>query len=185
MIAGCFVGIPLPEACVAAFSEMQHELKALTAAKYQKAESSHVTILYFGVLREEKVTKIMTRLEELATTLQPFLIRSSGIGYFGTERHPRVAWIGVQPNDPLAALHTRIDAVVGAFAARREDRAFRPHLTVARITSARGFLDRKAAFEAIVAKYDFSFSADRLCLYTADTETHERQEPLETFSFRG
>jgi len=165
------------------FAEMLAELKDIHAARYQKASTPHYTMLYFGQLREENADKIMDRISTLVNVIKPFALKSGSIGYFGTARHPRVIWIGTQPNEELASLHAQVDQAVGSFAERRESREFQPHLTVARITSARDLIEKKPALEEIISRYDFSCTADRLCLYSVNSETHERQSPIREFHF--
>ncbi len=61
-----------------------------------------------------------------------FEIRVSGYGFFPTAKAPRVFWIGIQAGPALAELAAQIDAAVAELGIPREERAFSPHLTLAR-----------------------------------------------------
>src|SRR5262249_52666680 len=59
-------------------------------------------------------------------------IRFAGYGFFPTPRAPRVFWIGIKAGPELAALATSVDAATARLGIPREERAFSPHLTLAR-----------------------------------------------------
>jgi 2'-5' RNA ligase len=59
-------------------------------------------------------------------------IRFSGSGFFPTAKAPRVFWIGIQAGPELVKLATSIDSALAELQIPPEDRAFSPHLTLAR-----------------------------------------------------
>ena len=62
-------------------------------------------------------------------------------GFFPDERHPRVVWAGMAATPNLAELAVEIDQRLELLGIPREQRPFRPHLTLARFKSEDG-LDR-------------------------------------------
>jgi RNA 2',3'-cyclic 3'-phosphodiesterase len=57
----------------------------------------------------------------------------SGLGAFPNLRVPRVVWMGVQQDPRLELVHHDVEAACAANAYPFEARAFRPHITLARL----------------------------------------------------
>jgi len=99
-------------------------------ARWVSAESLHVTLKFVGEQKPEQVEAIKQQLSQIqGETIE---IRFSGYGFFPTPRSPRVFWIGIQAGPELGRLAARIDAATAELGVPREERAFSPHLTLAR-----------------------------------------------------
>ena len=57
----------------------------------------------------------------------------SGIGHFASGKAPRVLWVGVEKNEPLAYLQGRVEAACARGGLDSERRNFSPHITLARL----------------------------------------------------
>jgi 2'-5' RNA ligase len=99
-------------------------------ARWVKAESLHVTLKFIGEQPEPAVEKIKQALSSI--TASPSEIRFQGYGFFPTAKSPRVFWIGMETGPQLAALAALIDDKMAALDIPKENRAFSPHLTLAR-----------------------------------------------------
>ena len=77
----------------------------------------------------------------------PFPIIFRGVGFFPNARRPRVLWAGVEGGAPLADLATAVDTSLATLGIAREERAFSPHLTLARFDTPRGLQALHAAIE--------------------------------------
>lgn len=99
-------------------------------ARWVRSESLHITLKFIGEQKPEQVEAIAQRLRQVQSSA--FEIRLSGYGFFPTARAARVFWIGIHAGPPLAELAAQIDASVGELGIPREERAFSPHLTLAR-----------------------------------------------------
>ena len=98
-------------------------------------ESMHLTLKFIGEWPPQ-------RLEELKRAVsgahgQPTEITFSGTGFFPSPKSARVFWVGIQAGPELAALAAAIDAATSALGIESEQRAFTPHLTLARTGSGR------------------------------------------------
>jgi len=91
---------------------------------------------FIGEQTPEEVAGITERLRRVEGSA--FEIRVSGYGFFPTAKAPRVFWIGVQGGTQLAELAERIDMATAELGIPREDRAFSPHLTLARAAGRSG-----------------------------------------------
>lgn len=98
--------------------------------RWVNPESLHITLKFIGEQKAEQVEAIRERLRSIQGTVLD--IRFAGYGFFPTARAPRVFWIGIESGAELAQLATMIDAAISEFGIAREERAFSPHLTLAR-----------------------------------------------------
>jgi RNA 2',3'-cyclic 3'-phosphodiesterase len=108
-------------------------------ASWSKLENIHLTMKFFGNVELDKISKISKAADKVARSFSPIRIRVHGTGAFPKHGPARVLWIGL--NDPaskLIDLQKEFDdeCVAAGFVA--EERAFHPHLTVARLRSPQG-----------------------------------------------
>jgi 2'-5' RNA ligase len=67
--------------------------------------------------------------------LRPFALRLGSAGLFPTPRRPRVVALGLEPAAPLEELAGAVERAVVAEGFAPEERAFRAHLTLGRVTA--------------------------------------------------
>jgi len=105
-------------------------------ARWVKPESLHVTLKFIGEQPEAAVEQIKKALNNIrATALE---IHFHGHGFFPTAKSARVFWLGMQAAPQLAALAAAVDDATGLLGIPKEDRAFSPHLTLARTSGGSG-----------------------------------------------
>jgi 2'-5' RNA ligase len=105
-------------------------------ARWVKPESLHVTLKFVGEQADAAVENIK---KELATVSAPTTeIKFSGYGFFPTTKSARVFWIGMEAGPQLTALAAAIDDRMASLGIAKEDRAFSPHLTLARAAGGSG-----------------------------------------------
>ena len=99
-------------------------------ARWMRPESLHVTLKFIGEQPEPILDSIKRELETIRADASPIQFR--GYGFFPTAKSPRVFWIGIEAGVQLAALAGVIDDKMASLGIPKEDRAFGPHLTLAR-----------------------------------------------------
>jgi 2'-5' RNA ligase len=108
-------------------------------ASWSRVENIHLTVKFFGDIEQTKVERISTAASRTVNTSRPFEIRVTGTGSFPSLSQPRVLWIGIEdPKQQLANLQSRFEDECAAEGFAKEERAFRPHLTIARIRKPEG-----------------------------------------------
>ena len=99
----------------------------------KKAENLHVTMKFLGPATPARLGALTTELIQEVSARPAFTAAVRGIGAFPEPAHATVIWAGVE--DATGALR-EVAASVDAAAARvgftREDRPFRPHVTLGR-----------------------------------------------------
>lgn len=99
-------------------------------ARWVHAESLHVTLKFIGEQPESALLALKQTLSQVGVPACE--IRFQGYGFFPTPKSARVFWIGMQAGPELATLAAAIDDKMPALGIPKEDRAFSPHLTLAR-----------------------------------------------------
>ena len=105
-------------------------------ARWVKSESLHVTLKFIGEQSESHMNQIEAALETLRGSA--IEIRFHGYGFFPTAKSARVFWVGMEGSPQLAALAASVDEKMAGLGVAKEDRAFSPHLTLARGSGASG-----------------------------------------------
>ncbi len=98
--------------------------------RWVKPDSFHVTLKFIGEQSPEQVQQIkhaLTSIRGIATT-----IGFRGTGFFPSPKAARVFWIGMEADEHLAVLAGKIEEATAALGIPGEQRAFSPHLTLAR-----------------------------------------------------
>jgi len=136
-----FVALEIPGDVVNSLVHAQEELHATGAdVKLVERENLHLNLKFLGELRDEEVAEAKSRLRRLSLKGADVAVR--GVGAFPTSARPRVIWAGIAPEDePLVIPMARevISALEGI--GERDERPFRPHITLARVRSGRNMRD--------------------------------------------
>ena len=99
-------------------------------ARWVKPESLHVTLKFIGEQPDDVVEEIKRVLEGVVASAAE--IQFGGYGFFPTAKSARVFWIGMEAGPELAALAAEVDGKLSGLGIPKEERAFSPHLTLAR-----------------------------------------------------
>ena len=87
----------------------------------------HITLKFLGSVDEPQLSAIDLALKEVATGHGPLQLDYAGVGVFKNS-----IWVGVVANESLTRLATAIDLACAELGFRREDKAYVPHITLAR-----------------------------------------------------
>jgi RNA 2',3'-cyclic 3'-phosphodiesterase len=128
-----FVALDLPENVRQALRESIEPLKtACPKARWVRPEMMHVTLKFIGHIEAEKLDSVLAALLPVRSE-QPVEMEFRGLGFFPSERRPRVVWCRVEASANLAALAADIESSLDPIGIASESREFIPHLTLARL----------------------------------------------------
>jgi 2'-5' RNA ligase len=109
------------------------------AASWSRVENIHLTLKFFGNVEVKRIQKIAEAAERAVNEFPAFQIGIGGTGVFPRPSRPQVLWIGVSdPSGQLSSLQARFEKECDAEGFAKEDRAYRPHLTIARLRKPEG-----------------------------------------------
>jgi len=99
-------------------------------ARWVRPESLHITLKFIGEKSDSEVENIKQALSEVHST--SFDLTVKGHGFFPTPKSARVFWVGIEAGDELTTLAESVDKATSRLGIPKEERAFSPHLTLAR-----------------------------------------------------
>jgi 2'-5' RNA ligase len=127
-----FIAIDLHESIRAALRRKQASFRSVSPeARWTNPEGIHLTLKFLGEISEAKVREVSAALKSL-DRFERFTVAVKGFGFFPGAQRPRVFWAGVEAPANLIQLAEQVDEAMQRIGFAREERAFRPHLTVAR-----------------------------------------------------
>jgi 2'-5' RNA ligase len=159
-----FTGIDLPPAVVASLVRLLDQLRPKARLRWSPPENLHITTKFIGEWPEERLDELNSALAGLPSR-PPLHIAIRKLGFFPNPHSPRVFWAGIDGGPALADLAAETDRALSALGIPREERAFSPHLTLARIKEPVPMQPLREAIAALPSVEFGGFPVDRFYLY--------------------
>jgi 2'-5' RNA ligase len=152
----CAVELPLEVRARAAdhIARLRDAVQGVRAS-WEQEEKLHITLKFLGEVAPNRLQGLSDAASHAALSTQPFILALEGAGAFPTRGLPRILWLGINDSSgQLATLQSRLEEKCELFGFAREERPFRPHLTIARIRAPQAArklaqLHQEVGFEAI------------------------------------
>ncbi len=108
----------------------------ISGVRWVKENAMHLTLKFIGETSPGEVENIKAAMGYALQDCEPFEMGLSGPGVFPSSRKARVIWLGINPGaDIIAAVAGALDRELAAVGFEPEKRAYRPHLTLGRLSS--------------------------------------------------
>lgn len=108
-------------------------------ASWSRDSNLHLTLKFLGDIPQTSAPKLSDATSRAVAGVAPFAIRLEGSGVFPNQRQPRVLWIGIKdPSESLKKLQSQLEREASHAGFERDERAFHPHLTLARLRHPKG-----------------------------------------------
>ncbi len=145
-----FVAIDLNEDARRAIAAEQKRLADMlgptSSLKWVRPDQMHLTLAFLGEVEEARAAAIVGAMGKDIDEVQPFAIAIAGLGVFPPHGAPRVLWIGLSTGAREAVeLQRFVVDRLSRVGVTLEERAFHPHLTLARWRQARPVDRRRVA----------------------------------------
>jgi 2'-5' RNA ligase len=127
-----FTAIELPPDMLLRLDRLICALRPEALINWSPLDNLHITAKFIGEWPKARLAELDAALRLLAGRV-PFEIEIAELGWFPTERSPRVFWAGVSGGKPLLDLARDTDGECSVLGIPKEERTFSPHLTLARI----------------------------------------------------
>jgi 2'-5' RNA ligase len=149
---------------VQALAQVRERFEAATGGlRWSAAESWHVTLQCLGQASEEQADCVLKRLGTVEAA--PVPVRIEGLGFF---ERAGVFWAGVALTPELLALEQKVVAATRKCGLVPEERAYHPHITLARAKGRGGagaLAPLKIAVERGKTALEAEFFAEEFLLY--------------------
>jgi 2'-5' RNA ligase len=144
-----FCAIELPDEIRSRVAERIRRLRAEFAgvrASWEKPEKLHVTLKFLGDVEPARVEHLSRAASRAVQSIEPFELTIGEPDTFPPHGPPRVLWLGIaDASGSLALMQRALEDACAAAGFTREQRPFKPHLTLARIRSPHGARELAAA----------------------------------------
>lgn len=140
--------------------------------KWVEPSNLHFTMKFLGEIDLLDVHRVCGALTEAVQRLPPFEIVAQGAGAFPDPSRPRTIWLGVgEGEEAMVELHAALEAALTPLGFRRENRRFRPHLTLGRLRGPGEGIDELAAELAQHAEFVAGVvSVDDVVLFSSELQ---------------
>lgn len=135
-----FVAVDAGPDLAAALDREATKVRPLAArAAWAGKGVAHVTLVFLGNVEVDRIPSLCAALRDTAHRHRPLSLRVRGASVFGRPTHPSVLWAGLEGGrEPLAALVADLRRGLEPLGFKLEERAFHPHVTLARARGSRG-----------------------------------------------
>jgi len=145
-----FLALDPPEEVLGEIASIQNRLRKFIQGdiRWVRPEGIHSTLKFFGDISGDDVANIAATVEKAAEKEMPFSLAIGGVGVFPDPHRPRVLWLGMNGDvERLRVFQKGIEQALLQIGFPREQRPYRPHLTLGRIRSLKGLIGLARALE--------------------------------------
>jgi len=147
-----FIAFDLSPEIQKRLDEVSRQLMTVLGAsslRWTPVQNIHLTLKFLGDVSTANLEILKKIMQSEAGRVEAFEISVGQIGAFPSASRPRVLWAGVQAPEQLAALQKSLENEIALVGYPPEERAFSPHLTLARVTRTASPGDLRKVREAI------------------------------------
>ena len=153
-------------------------MDGVPGARWQDDEQMHLTVRFIGDIDRPLAEDVVAALGSVHAPVP--VVALAGVGRFAHRERTHALWAAVSPHDALAHLHRKVDQACIRAGLPPEHRAYRPHVTLARLSRALG---EEAAVAAWLARHggttSEAFALPHLILYQSHLgHAGARYEPI-------
>jgi 2'-5' RNA ligase len=157
-----FIAIELPAELRQGLAQLQVRLKVdKPRVKWVDPNSIHLTLKFLGSVDPTMIGAIAQAMTESAQSISPFQLEvQPGLGAFPNLKRVQVVWVGLGGElEKLGQLQGLLEDSLSRLGFAPETRAFKPHLTLARLGNEASPEERQRFGELIAAtKFELSCS---------------------------
>lgn len=118
----------------------------IEGARWQNGAQLHLTLRFIGEVDRHGAQDIAAALGGISGA--PFAIALNSVGVFNRRGRVEALWAGVTPHDELKGLHNKIDRACHSVGFPPDQRAYLPHITLARFKRSAGPADNFLSLHA-------------------------------------
>ncbi|MCY4581252.1 MAG: RNA 2',3'-cyclic phosphodiesterase [Chloroflexi bacterium] len=168
-----FVALAFPDEVRAELRRVADAMRAFapSGTRWANLDGAHLTLRFIGSTPHDAAPALGEAVARAADGIAPFGLSLGTAGIFPAHGAPRILWVGVDgARDALAALRDRVEDELATAGLPREDRAFSPHVTLARVNARLSRDEAHTLREAITALdvRPIPFPVEEIGLYHSD-----------------
>lgn len=126
-----FIALELPDDFADDVAALARQLSAAAPGRFSPRKNYHVTLAFLGDIGEAESRDAIAALDEACDASGPIDLRPVGLGHFGKPGDATL-WMGLEPEEGLVDLAKGVREALSSRWLTYDDKAFRPHITLAR-----------------------------------------------------
>ena len=174
-----FIAIDLPQEVREKLYQLSLEIKSqIKDLRPTKPDNIHLTLKFLGYTPSPDLENIKNALEETASKTKTFKIKLEELGAFPNFNYFRVLWASLSLGEAeIKMLKENLDEELSLIGIEKDDRAFKVHITFARIKPKKRNIDLKKTLEEKRIDFEDMITIKALHLYQS---TLTRSGPIYT-----
>jgi len=166
-----FVAVPTPRDVRDSVAELVEQVRAESDpnrrdVRWVRLDGLHLTLRFLGPTDEEAIPDVAAAVDRSGAAMGPFDVAIGGAGAFPSVARPRALWLAVTAGvAELDAAARTLDDRLAEVGWARDDRPYRPHLTLARSDGVRTGPDVARRLIEAAATFETRFRAERMILF--------------------
>jgi 2'-5' RNA ligase len=134
--------------------------------RWVRLDGLHLTLRFLGPTDDEAIPDVAAAVDRAGAAIGPFDVAIGGAGAFPSVARPRALWLAVTAGVvELDAAARTLDDQLAQIGWPRDDRPYRPHLTLARSDGVRTGPDVARRLIDAAATFETRFRAERVILF--------------------
>lgn len=127
----CFIAI---DARSEKLEPLLSRLASIPGVKAVEPENLHITLKFLGEISGDKAKQVTQAMERAFHNTEPFSYSIQGVGAFPSLNYIRVIYAGVDVGkEKILDMQKRLEEELDKIGFKKENRAFVPHITLARV----------------------------------------------------
>ena len=165
-----FTAIDFPNEILLRLDRLLTLLRPEALLKWSPIDNLHITTKFIGEWPDARLAELVTALKEL-NARQPFQAELKHLTWLPNEKSPRALCLAVQSGEGLPRLARETEERLNKLGVRMEERAYHPHLTLARIKNPVPLRGLHEKIDELEPTSIGSFVVDEFSLYRSDPGT--------------
>jgi 2'-5' RNA ligase len=165
-----FTAIDFPNEIMLRLDRLLAVLRPEALLKWSPIDNLHITTKFIGEWPEAKLAELVTALKDIDRR-SPFQAELKHLTWLPNEKWPRALTLGVESGDGLLRLARETEERLFTLGIRKEDRAYHPHLTLARVKNPVPLRGLHEKIDELEPTSLGSFTVESFSLYRSDPGT--------------
>lgn len=180
-----FIALEFDEKLKDKLSNIQSNIKKeAIKGSWVPYDNFHLTLKFLGNIKLEGMPKIDKSIKNICTKFNPIHLALDRLGFFEGNENIRVLWLGTRGDTKaLSTLHRRLEDEMVKIGFKRENRRFKPHITLARrVVLKKDFYELK---DQLNKEMDYDFTLSKIKLMKSEEIMGKRvYTPLKSYKFK-
>lgn len=134
-----FIALELDQPFRETIRKIQNDLKKADAdVRWTRPENCHLTLKFLGDVAVKQIDPLLQKIRNIAASSDKFSMQLTELGTFPKAGYPRIIWVACLPStSALQEIVARLEADLNELGFKKENKEFKPHITLGRGRSAR------------------------------------------------